>query len=79
MKHPIIKLLPFSIFFYLEDILKFSSASLSIVSKQEILNVSTHLANITIIAFWKYTVKPVLMTTFLKQPPVLNDHVVVLP
>ena len=25
------------------------------------------------------TVKPVLMTTFLKQPPVLNDHAVVLP
>ena len=26
-----------------------------------------------------YTVKPVLTTTILKQPPVLNDHVVVLP
>ena len=26
-----------------------------------------------------YTVKPVLTTTFLKRPPVLNDHVVVLP
>ena len=26
-----------------------------------------------------YTVKPVLMITFLKQPPVLNEHVVVLP
>ena len=25
------------------------------------------------------TVKPVLKTTFLKRPPVLNDHVVVLP
>ena len=25
------------------------------------------------------TVKPVLTTTFLKRPPVLNDHVVVLP
>ena len=25
------------------------------------------------------TVKPVLMTTFLKQPPVLNNHFVVLP
>ena len=26
-----------------------------------------------------FTVKPVLKTTFLKRPPVLNDHVVVLP
>ena len=25
------------------------------------------------------TVKPALTTTFLKRPPVLNDHVVVLP
>ena len=33
-------------------------------------NVTTKISN---------TVKPVLTTTFLKQPPVLNDHVVVLP
>ena len=25
------------------------------------------------------TVRPDLMTTFLKQPPVLNDHAVILP
>ena len=28
---------------------------------------------------FEVTVKPVLTTTFLKWPPVLNDHVVVLP
>ena len=28
---------------------------------------------------FQVTVKPVLMTTFLKQPPALNDHVLVLP
>ena len=40
-----------TIFFYLEDmLLKFSSASLSIVSKQEIQKVTTYLAHITIIA-----------------------------
>ena len=51
MKHPIKAV---TIFFYLEDILKFSSASLSVVSKKEILKVTTYLAHITIIAFWKY-------------------------
>ena len=35
-------------------------------------------------SLWHYktahsTVKPVLTTTFLKRPPVLSDHVVVLP
>ena len=39
-----------TIFFYLEDI-KFSSVSLNIVSKQEILKVTTYLAHITNIAF----------------------------
>ena len=40
-----------TIFLYVEDILKFSSATLSIVSKQEILKVTTYLAYFTIIAF----------------------------
>ena len=38
-------------FCYLEAILKFSSASLIIESKQEILKVTTYLPNITTIAF----------------------------
>ena len=50
-----------TIFFYLEDILKFFSASLSIVNKQEILKVTTYLAHIIIIAFLKY-VKTLLYT-----------------
>ena len=42
-----------TIFFYVEYILKFCSALLSKVSKQ-ILKLTTYLAHITIIAFWKY-------------------------
>ena len=52
VKQPIIKLLPFS--FILKTYLKFSSGSLSIVSQQEIPKETTHLAHITIIAFWNY-------------------------
>ena len=33
----------------------------------------------TVYAKVSNTVKPVLMTTFLKQPPILNNHFVVLP
>ena len=40
-----------TILFYLEDIFKFPSTSRNIVSKQEILKITTYLAHITMIAF----------------------------